>query len=213
MAADSTTYVAKYLRAIEAFNDGNVETFGDLLADDCTFDGTAGRFGTSRDEIVKGLQEGRDAGWLSHDPIGTAAAGEFLVTVYENKFSDGSRVTAAGCLRFNDDARSPRSAASTPASEFRAADNGERRREHRPRVRTSSNADPRQRARPVARAPSVSESLGIAQRAGRQPGSRPVAAIIWSTTGASAPASAGSLYRSGLTARTVGTSARATWST
>jgi SnoaL-like domain len=105
MAADSTTYVAKYLRATEAFNNGNVATFGDLLADDCTFDGTAGRFGTSRDEIVNGLQQGRDAGWLSHDPIGTAAAGEFLVTVYENKFSDGSRVTGAGCMRFNDDGK------------------------------------------------------------------------------------------------------------
>jgi SnoaL-like domain len=105
MAADSTTYVAKYLRAIEAFNNGDLTTFGDLLSDDCTFDGTAGRVGTSRDEIVKGLQQGRDAGWLSHNPIGTAAAGEFLVTVYENKFSDGSRVTAAGCLRFNDDGK------------------------------------------------------------------------------------------------------------
>jgi hypothetical protein len=102
MTADSTTFVAKYLRAIEAFNSGDLTAFGDLLADDCTFDGTAGRVGTSRDEIVKGLQAGRDAGWLSHNPIGTAAAGEFLVTVYENKFADGSRVTAAGCLRFND---------------------------------------------------------------------------------------------------------------
>jgi hypothetical protein len=97
--------VAKYLRAIEAFNNGDVTTFGDLLADECTFDGTAGRFGTSRDEIVKGLQEGRDAGWLSHNPIGAAAAGEFLVTVFENKFADGSGVTAAGCLRFNDDGK------------------------------------------------------------------------------------------------------------
>jgi hypothetical protein len=105
MAADSTAYVAAYLRAIEAFNSGDIARFGDLLSDDCTFDGTAGRFGATRDEILKALQEGRDAGWLSHDPIGTVAAGEFLVAVYENKYSDGSRVTAAGCLRFNDEGK------------------------------------------------------------------------------------------------------------
>jgi len=39
----------------------------------------------------------------SHDPIGTVAAGEFLVTVYQNRYSDGSTVIAAGCLRFDDD--------------------------------------------------------------------------------------------------------------
>jgi hypothetical protein len=69
-----------------------------LLADDCTFDGTAGHVGSTRDEIVKELQQGRESGWLSHNPIGTAAAGEFLVSVYEKRFSDGRRVTAAGCM-------------------------------------------------------------------------------------------------------------------
>jgi hypothetical protein len=101
MSADCTTYVAKYLRAIDAFNTGDLSGFGELLADDCTFDATVGHIGGSRDEIVKALQEGRDAGWLSHNPIGTAAAGEFLVTVFENRYADGSRVTAAGCLRFD----------------------------------------------------------------------------------------------------------------
>ena len=105
MAADSTMYVAAYLRAIEGFNNGDFATFGELLSDDCTFDGTAGHFGSSRDEMVKGLKDARNAGWLSHDPIGTAAAGEFLVVVFENKFADGSRVTAAGCVRFNDDSK------------------------------------------------------------------------------------------------------------
>jgi len=103
MAADSVTYVAHYLRAIDAFNNGDMTVFGELLAEDCTFDGTAGHFGSTREAIVKGLRQGRDSGWLSHNPIGTAAAGEFLVTVYENRYADGTRVTAAGCLRFNDD--------------------------------------------------------------------------------------------------------------
>jgi SnoaL-like domain len=105
MAGDSTTYVAKYLRAIEAFNHDDLATFGELLAEDCTFDGTAGHVGSSRDEIMRGLQQGRESGWLSHNPIGTAAAGEFLVSVYENHFADGTRITAAGCLRFNDDGK------------------------------------------------------------------------------------------------------------
>jgi SnoaL-like domain len=102
MATDSVTYVARYLRAIDAFNNGDLTAFGELLAEDCTFDGTAGHVGSTRDDIVKALQQGRDAGWLSHNPIGTAAAGEFLVTVYENRYADGSRITAAGCLRFNE---------------------------------------------------------------------------------------------------------------
>jgi hypothetical protein len=105
MAADSTTYVAKYLHAVEAFNNGDVAAFCEFLADDCTFDGTAGHVGTGRDEIFKALQQGRNGGWLSHNPIGTAAAGEFMVSVYENRFADGTRVTAAGCLRFNEDGK------------------------------------------------------------------------------------------------------------
>ena len=36
---------------------------------------------------------------------GCWAAGEFLVTVDENKFADGSTVTAAGCIRFNNDGK------------------------------------------------------------------------------------------------------------
>ncbi len=52
MAGDSTIYVAKYLRAIEAFNNGDLATFGELLADDCTFVGTGGHVGSSRHEIV-----------------------------------------------------------------------------------------------------------------------------------------------------------------
>ena len=105
MAADSTTFVAAWLRAVDAFNNGDLAVLSELLADDCTFDGTAGRYGTTRDEIVRGLQDGRDAGWLSHNLIATAAAGEFLVSVYENKYADGSRVTAAGCARFNDNGK------------------------------------------------------------------------------------------------------------
>ena len=105
MATDSVTYVAKYLRAIDAFNNGDLTDFGELLAVDCTFDGTAGHLGSSRDEIIKGLQQGRDSGWLSHNPIGTVAAGEFLVAVYENRYADGSRLTAAGCLRFDGDGK------------------------------------------------------------------------------------------------------------
>jgi hypothetical protein len=74
-----------------------------FLSDDCTFDGTAGHVGTGRDEILEALQQGRDSGWLSHNPIGTVAAGEFLVSIYGNHFADGTRITAAGGLRFNDD--------------------------------------------------------------------------------------------------------------
>ena len=103
MAADSTTFVASWLRAVDAFNHGDLAVLGTLLTNECTFDGTGGRYGTTREEIVKGLQDGRDAGWLSHNVIATAAAGEFLVSVYENTYADGSRVTAAGCARFNDD--------------------------------------------------------------------------------------------------------------
>jgi hypothetical protein len=70
-----------------------------------TFDGTAGHYGSTRDEILKGLQDGRDAGWLSHNVIATGAAGEFLISVYENEYADGTRVTAAGCARFDDDGK------------------------------------------------------------------------------------------------------------
>jgi len=105
MAADSTTFVAAWLRAVDAFNNGDLGVLGELLSDECTFDGTAGRFGATREEILKGLQDGRDGGWLSHNVIATGAAGEFLVSVYENKYADGSRVTAAACARFNENGK------------------------------------------------------------------------------------------------------------
>ena len=105
MAADSTTFVSAWMRAVDAFNNGDLAVLGELLSDDCTFDGTAGHYGSTRDEILKGLQDGRDAGWLSHNVIATGAAGEFLISVYENEYADGTRVTAAGCARFNDDGK------------------------------------------------------------------------------------------------------------
>ena len=105
MAADSATWVSKYMRAIEAFNNDDVQTFGELFAEQCTFEATAGQVGTTRQEIVEALQAGRAAGWLTHNPIGTVAAGEFLVAVFENRYADGSSVISAGCMRFGDDGR------------------------------------------------------------------------------------------------------------
>ena len=107
--------MAKYLRAIEAFNKDDLATFAELLADDCTFDGTAGQFGTSRDQIVKALQQGRESGWLSHNPIGTVAAGEFLVSVYENQYSDGTESPQQAACDSTTTAKLPKFAASTLA--------------------------------------------------------------------------------------------------
>ena len=56
MAADSTTFVVAWLRAVDAFNNGDLAVLGELLSDDCTFDGTAGHYGNTREEIIKGLQ-------------------------------------------------------------------------------------------------------------------------------------------------------------
>ena len=100
----SSSSVATYVRAVEAFNQSDMQSFGELFADDCEFVSTGGSVGTSRAEIVANLTNAR-TNWVSHNPVGTVAAGEFLVVAYENHYADGSIVTAAGCLRFNSDGK------------------------------------------------------------------------------------------------------------
>lgn len=97
--ADATTYVATYLRAIEAFNRGDMPSFGELMTEACVFQG----FGDNRTDILKTIQQGRDDGWLSHNAIAIATAGDFLVALYENRFGDGTGVIGSGILRFNED--------------------------------------------------------------------------------------------------------------
>jgi hypothetical protein len=96
-SADAATHVGTYLRAAEAINRGDMTAFGEWMAEDCTFEGV----GSNKAEIVKFVQQGKSDGWLSHNPIGTAAAGEFSVSVYENRFADGHAVIGAGVLRWN----------------------------------------------------------------------------------------------------------------
>ncbi len=96
-STDAATHVGTYLGAAEAINRGDMTALGEWMAEDCTFGGV----GSNKAEIVKFVQQGKDDGWLSHNPIGAAAAGEFSVSVYENRFADGRAVIGAGILRWN----------------------------------------------------------------------------------------------------------------
>ena len=76
--ADSATYTASWLHAVEAFNKGDLAAFGEVIADDCVFKG----IGDNKAEILKTIQQNRDEGWQSHNPIGVVTAGDFLASVY-----------------------------------------------------------------------------------------------------------------------------------
>jgi len=99
---NSNTLPDRYFHAIHAFNDGNLELFGELFADDCVFNTSTGLLGSSRAEIVRNIGRARDAGWTSHDPIGAFAAGEFLAIAFQNSYSDGSAIVEAAVLRFDE---------------------------------------------------------------------------------------------------------------
>jgi hypothetical protein len=71
------------------------------MTEDCTFEGV----GSNKAEILKSVQQSRDDGWESHNPIHTATAGEFLVNLYENRYADGTRFIGSGILRFNSEGR------------------------------------------------------------------------------------------------------------
>lgn len=62
--ADSATYTTSWLHAVEAFNKGDLATFGEVIADDCVFRG----IGNNKAEILKTIQRNREEGWQTHNP-------------------------------------------------------------------------------------------------------------------------------------------------
>ena len=50
--ADSATYTASWLHAVEAFNKGDLAAFGEVIADDCVFKG----IGDNKAEILKTIR-------------------------------------------------------------------------------------------------------------------------------------------------------------
>lgn len=101
---DAARYTASWLRAVERFNQGDVIGFGEVLAEKVTFDTTnGGHVADTKAEILKFLAQGRDDGWVSHNPISIACAGEFLTGVFENRMADGTTNIGAGVGRFNED--------------------------------------------------------------------------------------------------------------
>lgn len=102
---DANQRVAEWEVIVEAFNRGDLEPLAALLADDCVFESSVGTVGSSKDEIIRSIREGREAGWTSHHPLSPSAAGDFLIGLYENRYADGSSVVAAGILRYGSDGK------------------------------------------------------------------------------------------------------------
>ena len=102
---DPNQRVAQWIAIAEAFNRDDLEPLAALLADDCVFESSLGNVGSSKDVIIRSLREGREAGWVRHEPHTPSAAGDFLVGTYENHFADGSSFVAAGILRYGPDGK------------------------------------------------------------------------------------------------------------
>ena len=97
-STDAASHVGRWERLIEAFNRGDLVAMAEGVAEEGTWEGVGGKA-----EMFKALQQGRDDGWLSHNTIGSASAGEFLTVIYENRFADGRSVIGAGMLRLDAD--------------------------------------------------------------------------------------------------------------
>jgi hypothetical protein len=102
-STDSAGHVGRWMRQVEAFNRGDLATFGEALTVDCTWEPVSGNKVASKAEILKALQQGRDDGWVSNNTIGCVAAGEFFATTFEIRFADGRSVIWAGLGRVNAD--------------------------------------------------------------------------------------------------------------
>ena len=92
-------YCSVWMRAVDAFNSGNLEPLSQLLAENCVFE----HVGRSRDEIITALQTVRDQGWERHDTISVQAVGSLMTELAKNSFTDSSQFYVATSLRFNDD--------------------------------------------------------------------------------------------------------------
>lgn len=94
---------AAYTAAADRFSQGDVEGFGELLAEDCVFESSRGLVGASRAEIVAALTATKAAiGWERHEVIGSHEQDDVLAVLGRNVFADGSITYPAGCARFVD---------------------------------------------------------------------------------------------------------------
>ncbi|MEZ5234781.1 MAG: nuclear transport factor 2 family protein [Acidimicrobiales bacterium] len=77
----------RHTAACEKFNAGDTAGFGEILADDCVFEGSRGRVGSSRAEIVAAVSATREAvGWQRHELVDSLEEGELLVGIGRNTF-------------------------------------------------------------------------------------------------------------------------------
>jgi hypothetical protein len=92
-------YCSVWMRAVDAFNSGDLKPLSQLLAADCVFE----HVGRSRDEIITALQTARDQGWERHDTVSVQAVGCLMTELAKNSYADRSEFHVATSLRFNDD--------------------------------------------------------------------------------------------------------------
>jgi hypothetical protein len=101
--SNEAAQIAAYVAAVESFNRGDVEPFGALISDDCTFLANDQSIGRGATEIRDALALGRRNGWTTHNLISIASHGQFIATVFRNEYSDGAPPNhGAGIARFND---------------------------------------------------------------------------------------------------------------
>ncbi|MGE0730339.1 MAG: nuclear transport factor 2 family protein [Acidimicrobiia bacterium] len=92
---------AAYRAACERFNAGDTAGFGEILADDCVFEGSRGRVGSSRAEIVAAVSATREAlGWQRHELMQAMEEADLLVGLARNTFGSGEQFPVGGVMRF-----------------------------------------------------------------------------------------------------------------
>jgi hypothetical protein len=101
--ADHGPLALRYIEACEAFNSGDTDKFGAMLiADNCVFDSSDGRVGSTGPEIVAALKAARAAmGWEKHEVISSNEADPVLAVIARNSYTgrDGTQVVA-GIAKF-----------------------------------------------------------------------------------------------------------------
>jgi hypothetical protein len=102
---DTAGHIVSWVHAVDAFNRSDVDTFGEVLADNCEFSSSAGIVGSGRHAIVGALKSLRSQGWSAHRILSLVGEGEFITGTARNEFVDGSSFVVAGVARFGPDGK------------------------------------------------------------------------------------------------------------
>jgi SnoaL-like domain len=102
---DEAAMIRTYMEAIAAFNAGDMDGFGSMLADDCSLMRGRHEIATTREEFVAVMSQAREQGFVGQTIVSASAHGNVVVSLYRSSYADGTSGNGGGVLLFNDEGK------------------------------------------------------------------------------------------------------------